>query len=109
MKRLDDLILAAIVIALAACSGSVIRDRSTYTTEVSWNEAMHRASADELLRLAPTRTATECERLADLGLTLRARAPWHSSMALRLAGVTEDDPGPVPEIPSNTSICGGAR
>ena len=113
MKLAAHLILLILIAALlGGCSTtSAVVDKNTMASHVTFLGARVSAAEGPLeaaaLGALETGDYDACLKLADELLTDRHRVPWHEAKALWLLRLLDaEDPGPAPEIPLATTICG---
>lgn len=94
----------AALLLTSSCASYSVRDSDVYTLEGGFHAEMHRRSAAYILEYADTASMPRCLELAELGLMLRDRAPWHQAMQQYLIG-RGPDPGPPPPIHSAAEFC----
>lgn len=103
----------AVILPPGGCAHRVTRDARAYRAEVEWSRDAHIQAAKALMDLATRLDAEgkgdECLRTADLALTLAARGPWHANMALHLAGIEPEAPGPPPDVAQPETLCSAAE
>lgn len=101
-----------LAIPVGGCSYVVVRDANVLAAEITIGEANGIESARYLLSfagyLSQQGLRAQCLKVAELGLVLHHRAPWHAAMQRKLAGFGPD-PGPPPEVPAVETICGPAE
>lgn len=90
------------------CSHLVVRDASTYESEVNWFAASLSQSAAALEEAAKSALDVgdreQCLEYAELALVLGVRGPYHAAKALFLADLG-GDPGDPPPIPEASTFC----
>lgn len=115
MKRLLMLAaLLALVLGLAGCPKTIVRDEVTYKTGVKFKLKLELALADSLEKAFTTTCfckdgkflTAECKTAADNVLVAKTRSQWHADMDLFNAGIIKDRPSKTPPpIPAAETLC----
>ena len=96
------------VLIVAGCRTVAIRDANVLAAEIAVHEANTIQAADFLLMYARhlgEKNPGLCATVAELGLTLKIRGPWHAQASRVTGGLAEADPGPLPAVPSTDTVC----
>jgi hypothetical protein len=107
------LILLVFTLSLAGCSRTVVRDRNVYESEVKLLSQVTKQASDLLAEEIGKQcvcsgsgfTTPWCQKSAETVIVSQVRVPWHTSMMLYLAGITDEKPGDVPAFPPVSSLC----
>ena len=103
----------ATAFVLAGCH-NVVRDETTYRTEVGFMEVATMQEADSLTFLIKAQckcdggkfVVPECEKAAKRALVVQSRVPWHKALMLYNARLTDErPPQEPPAIPATSSLC----
>ena len=121
MKKLALLALLLMVIPLLMgghCGKSVVRDSSTFQTELAYNELVTTTLVGHLGKWVAAEckcddagkfTTELCQKSAKDLLAAKARGPWHKAMSLFNAGITEKRPDKTPpKVPEAKTLCPAA-
>ena len=109
--RMAYLIVTPLIVL--GCHG-VIRDEAVYKTEVKFMEAASIQEAESITQLVKTHCKCEngsfvnkdCEKAAKRALVVQSRVPWHVSMMMYNARLSDDRPAvDPPSVPTVTSMC----
>lgn len=112
------ILIPLLFLVSTGCTKHIVRDTVVYQTELNQYDAWATQQAALLKGFVTAHcvcdadkkfTAPECAQSADFILTVEARAAWHKSMSLFLAGISEDRPSEnPPEIPASSTLCPAA-
>lgn len=113
-----------LAVALAGCSGTVLRDRDTYLTEVTFADRLLREGAPATRDIvvhrctcangvwrsnSPWATDLLCQGYADWWAVYSARWAWHRDMMLYNGRLLETRPPSTPVLPPRSCELPDAR